>query len=64
VYCDVAVGDRVHPFRSSEERVSAALIEARDLAALDARLTHVQRRLHISTRNDIDAIASGRAVAV
>lgn len=64
VYCEVTPGDRVHPCRSSEERVSAALIEASDLATLDARLGRVQRELRISTRADNDAIAGERAVAV
>jgi biotin carboxylase len=64
VYCDVTAGDRVHPFRSSEERVSAALVEASDLATLDARLGRVQRELRISTRRDNETIASERAVAV
>lgn len=63
-YCDVTVGDRVHPFRSSEERVSAAVLEANDLTSLDARLARVQRQVRISTSGDSAEITGERTVAV
>ena len=64
MYCDVTVGDLVHPFQSSEERVAAVLVEASDNASLDARLSRVQRQLRISTSRNSQLIAGERAVAV
>jgi biotin carboxylase len=64
IYSDVTVGDQVHPFRSSEERVSAALIDASDLTSLDVRLARVRREVRITTTGDSAEIKGERTVTV